>query len=815
LIAAKRVLSMAALWQDTRYALRIFRRSPGFTAVALLTLALGVGANTAIFSVVNGVLLAPLPYPDSQQLVSVARTAPRFDHPVPVSGPNFLDWRNRARQFESMSAVDVRSFTVTLGGEPEQVIGAAVSSNFFHLLKTPLILGRSFLDEEEHFGHDHVTVLTYGFWKEELGGDPSWIGRALRIGGESFQVVGVLPRDFRYVLTPRVRMFTPLKLDTADVTRGYNFLNVLGRLKPGVSLRQAQAEMDAIARALAKEYPTDDAEQGAVVIPLLTVAGQRARSALLIMLAAVGLVLLIACVNIGNLLLAQAAKRQGEFAVRAALGAKNGRLARQCLSESLLLGVIGGLLGLLLGYGGLRAFLALTPDNLPRIDEVSLNGRVVLFSFGISLLCALLFGLAPASRVLRANLSDTLKQGAAGRTSRSGLGVVRRTLVVAQIALSLVLLAGAGLAIRSFATLLSTDPGYDARNLLTFYVSPPVRKASQAADFFGRFLERLNALPGATSAAMSLSIPPSGGEVDGPVITSDHPDVDPERAPDIVYNPISANYFSTIRLPLRAGREFSASDVRGMPAVVILNETAAESLFPGEDAIGKKLKLAADTAGAWWTIVGVVGDERYYGWDTDRTPMAYVPFSQILVDNAPDYDSGIVVRTATDPLSLIPGARAALASVNRQMALLGPESMDQRIASVFAPHRFTMALMASLASLALLLAAVGVYGVMSQFVTLRTHEIGIRMALGAGPQEVRKLVVAEGMRMAIAGAVIGLALALPTTRFITSLLYGISPNDVITFTVASFTLIAAVLLACWVPTRRAMRVDPIIALRYE
>ena len=803
---------MQTLWRDAHYALRVLRKSPGFTVVAILTLALGIGANTAIFSVVNGVLLQPLPYPNPEQLVSVARTAPRFDHPVPVSGPNFLDWRVRARQFEFMSAVDGRSFTVMFGAEPRQVIGAAVSSSFFGLLKTPMILGRGFLPDEEHRGRDHVAILTYGFWKEALGSDPSWVGRTLTINGSAFVIVGVLPPAFRYVLMPKARMFIPLTLDATE--RGNNFLGVLARIKARVSIAQAQSEMDSISRALAKEYPQDNAEQGAVVIPLLRVVGRSARNSLLVMLAAVGLVLLIACVNIGNLLMAQAAKREGEFAVRAALGAGSGRLARQCLSESVLLGLLGGAFGLLLGYAGLHAFLALTPGDLPRIDEVNLNRHVLVFVLGVTLLCSILFGLAPALRVVRVNLAETLKEGA-GRSAASGRKIVRKTLVVSQIALSLVLLTGAGLAIRSFEKLISTDPGYDPRNLLTFYLSPQVRNASQAADFYQRVLERLNALPGVTSAAMSLSIPPTGGEVDGAVITSDHPDVDPNRAPDIVFNPISSNYFFTIHLPLRAGREFSLADVRGASPVVILNQAGAQTLFSGEDPIGRQLKLGVDDLQRWWTIVGVVGDERYFGWDNDRTPMAYLPFDQILIDNAPDYDSAIVVRIASHPLSFVPAVRSALISVNNQMALLAPQSMDERLSGVFAPHRFTMALMASLAVLALILAAVGVYGVMAQFVTQRTHEIGVRMALGAGPRDVWTLVLGEGMRMALAGAAIGLVLTLLTTRFVISILYGVGPNDAIAFTLAGLTLIGAMLLACWIPARRAMRVDPMDALRYE
>jgi putative ABC transport system permease protein len=592
-------------------------------------------------------------------------------------------------------------------------------------------------------------------------------------------------------------------------------MSVIGRMKQGVSQRQAQSEMDSIARALEKEYPADDAEQGAIVIPLLSRVGRGIREALLIMLAAVGLVLLIACANVGNLLLAQGVRRRGEIAVRSALGAGTGRLVRQCVTESVLLAFLGCGLGLLVGHFGLQAFLVLSPGNVPRLEEIQISLPVLLFSLAISIFASILFGLVPAARISRVNLADCLKEGSTRATPGAERGLVRQALVVAEIALSLVLLAGAGLAVRSFVKLLSADPGYDSRNLLTFYLGPPVRRAAQAEDFYRRVLERMSAIPGVVSVAMSHSIPPGGEEVDGPVITSEHPDMDPNRAPDIVYNPISPNYFRTMRLPLLAGREFSSADVHGASPAVILNEAAARSLFPGESAVGLRVKLGADDLAAWWTVVGVVADERYFGWDSDRSPTAYLPASQILQDGMPDYDAAIILRTSSEPLSFLPAVRGAMASIDSHMALLGPESMEQRLGHTFAPHRFNMALLTAFASLALLLASVGIYGVMTQFVAQRTHEIGVRMALGARPREVARLVLGQGVRLALLGLAIGMVVAAAATRLIRSLLYGLSASDPMTFVFVASLLLGVVLLACLVPAWRAMRVDPIVALRYE
>jgi predicted permease len=804
---------LETLFQDFHFAARMLLKNPAFTAVAVLTLALGIGANTAIFSIVNGVLLQPLPYPHSEKLVVVARTAPRFDHPVPVSGPNFLDWRARARQFQFLAGFDGRGFTVMFGNEPENILGAAVSPNFLSVLQVAPILGRNFLEPEEHTGYDRVALITHSFWKERLGSDPGWVGRALTINGQPFVVVGILPANFRYVLMPSAQIFIPLNLE--KTSRGENFMSVIGRVKPGVSLRQAQSEMDSIARALEKEYPADNAEQGAIVIPMLSRVGRQIREALLILLAAVGLVLLIACANVGNLLLAQGVRRRGEIAVRSALGASAGRLARQCVTESVLLGFLGCAFGLLAGHFGLQAFRVLSPGNVPRLEEVQINFPVLLFSLGISISASILFGLVPAARISRVNLADCLKEGSTHATSGADRGLVRQALVVAEIALSLVLLAGAGLAVRSFMNLLSADPGYDSRNLLTFYLSPQIRRAAQAENFYRQVLERMSAIPGVRSVAMSRSIPPGGGEVDGPVITSEHPDVDPNRAPDIIFNPISPNYFRTMRLPLLAGREFSSADVHGGNPAVILNEAAARSLFLGENAVGLRVKLGADNLAAWWTIVGVVADERYFGWDSDRTPTAYLPLSQILQDDMPDYDAAITLRTNSEPLSFLPAVRGAMASIDGQMALLGPETMEQRLGQTFAPHRFNMALLTAFASLALLLAAVGIYGVMTQFVAQRTHEIGIRMALGAPPVEVVRLVLGQGLRLASLGLAIGIAAAAAATRLIRSLLYGVSASDPLTFVFVASLLICTVLLACLVPVWRALRVDPLVALRYE
>ena len=813
---ARGVNHIEALIQDLRYGARMLRKNPGFTAVAVLTLALGIGTNTAIFSIVDGVLLQPLPYPHSDQLVAVARTEPRFDHPVPVSGPNFLEWRVRAKEFQSLAGFDGRGFTVMARNEPEHVLGAAVSYNFLQVLQVAPVFGRAFLEPEEHAGNDHVALVTNGFWKQRLGGSPDAVGRTLIINGQSFTIVGVLPADFRYVLMQRAQIFIPLDLD--KTARGENFMSVIGRLKPGVSLRQAQGEMDSIARALEREYPADNAEQGAVVIPMLTRVGSSTREVLLIMLAAVGLVLLIACANIGNLTLGQAARRQGEISVRRALGAGTGRLARQCLTESVLLGLLGGGLGIALGVWGVQAFRALSPGDIPRLEEIQINVRVLLFASCISIGASILFGLAPAFRISRMSLADALKEGSTRATSGAERGLARQALVVAEIALSLVLLTGAGLAVRSFMKLISTDPGYDAHNLLTFYLSPQVRKAAQAGEFYRQVTERMGAIPGVLSVAMSRSVPPSGGEVDGPIVTSEHPDIDPNRAPDIIFNPISSGYFHTMRLRLTAGRDFSSADVPGAPLVAVLNEAAAHAFFPRENAVGQRVKLGVDSLASWWTVIGVVTDERYFGWDSDRTPTAYLPFLQVLQslgDGAPDYDSAVIIRTAGEPLSFLPAVRSVMVSIDNQMALLGPQSMEQRLSGTFAPHRFNMTLLAAFAGLALLLAAVGIYAVMAQFVAQRTREIGIRVALGAQRMDVVRIVLHQGMRLTLLGSGIGIAVAAAATRLIRSLLYGVSSADPLAFASGASLLFGVILLACYIPARRAMRVDPMVTLRHE
>jgi predicted permease len=477
-----------------------------------------------------------------------------------------------------------------------------------------------------------------------------------------------------------------------------------------------------------------------------------------------------------------------------------------------------GLWASLLAYGGLQIFRAVSPGNIPRLAEVVINVRVLLFATGISLGASILFGLVPAFRISRMNLADTLKEGSMRATSGARRGLARQAFVVSEIALSLVLLTGAGLAVRSFMKLISTDPGYDAHNLLTFYLSPEVRKAAQAAEFYRQVTDRLGATPGVLSVATSYSVPPSGFEVDGPVITSEHPDIDPNRAPDIIFNPISPEYFHTMRLRLLGGREFSSVDVPGAPPAVILNEAAALSFFPGENAVGKKIKLGVDNLASWWNVVGVVSNERYFGWDSDRTPTAYLPclqVLQILGDGASDYDSAIIVRTAGNPLSFLPTVRSVVASIDNQMALLGPESMEQRLSGTFAPHRFNMALLAAFAVLALLLAGVGIYGVMAHFVAQRTHEIGIRMAMGAGQLDMMGLVLGQSMRLALVGSCIGIAVAGAATRLMRSLLYGISTADPLAFVCGTVVLAGVIFLACYIPARRAMRVDPTVALRYE
>ena len=686
-----------------------------------------------------------------------------------------------------------------------------MSTDFFQLFDEKPWLGRGFVEGEDQPGRNHVAVLSYDLWKNRFGADPQAVGSKLTLEGESYTIVGVAPRGFSYPST--VKFWAPVFLDTKKHPRGNHYLRGIGRLKPGVTLAQARADMDTIAARIAAADPEDNKGVGVQLVLLKERFVQFVRPALLVLFGAVAFVLLIACANVANLLLAQATKRQKEITLRAALGAGGFRLIRQLLTESLLLSLLAGTVGVVVAAWSLALLRVLKPSNIPDVNNIHLDLPVLGFLLGISLLVGIASGLAPAWHASRLHLSEALKEAGgavAGGTSGGGL---RSVLVAAEIALSLILLVGAGLMIRSFARLLSVDPGYDSKNLLTFQISLPdsrYPKSSQVLAFYREALERIKTCPGIDSAAISNTLPPFGTETDGGFFVEGHEPRDLNQAPDTVYDPISPEYFQTMKTPLIAGRYFTEQDTNSKSVVVIINETMAREFFGGPNAVGKRMKAVAFGAKEWWEVVGVVADERFFGWDNDVSLTTYVPPSVF-----PATGMAFVVRTKIDPMSVSSSLRQAIWSLDKDLPFTEVLTMDQRLKESFSERRFHMILLGFFAGLALILSVVGIYGVMSYSVTQRTHEIGIRVAMGAERRHVLRLVLKRGLVLTLIGAGAGLAGALALTRFLASMLYGVRPNDVVTFAAVTLVLAAIALLACYVPARRATKVDPMVALRYE
>jgi putative ABC transport system permease protein len=803
--------ALETLWQDVRYGVRQLHRNPGFTAVAVLTLALGIGVNAAMFSIINSTLLTPLPYKNPDRLVWLGTSHPRFDHPIPISGPDFLDWMSQNKVFDYMAAIQSEGFTLTGKGEPEILSGAFVSANFFKLFDETPELGRGFAEGEDQFGHNHVVVVSYDLWKTRWGSDPKVLGSNITVNGESYTIVGVAPRGFAY--PSWVRLWSPIVINNDKPPRGDHYLRAIGRLKPGVTLPEAQAQMTTIARRIAAEYPKSNQGVGVRLIPLKEWLVQFIRPALLVLFGAVGFVLLIACANVANLLLAQATKRRKEISLRAALGAGGFRLIRQFLTESLLLSFLAGGVGVLVATWSLALLRALKPDNIPDVNSIHLDLRVLGFMLAISLLVGLASGLAPAWQASRLDLNESLKESGGLSVGGTAGGNLRSALVVAEIGLCLVLLIGAGLMIRSFARILSIDPGYDSSNLLTFQISLPdskYPKTSQVVAFYREALDRIGACPGVQSVAISNTLPPSGTETDGGFYVEGHEPSNLNQAPDTILDPISPGYFQTLKTPLIEGRYFTEYDNNDKSRVVIINETMARGFFGGRGAVGKRMKLVGAGIEDWWEVVGVVGDERFFGWDNDQYPATYFPYGV-----GPHSDMAFVVRTKIDPMSVSSSVRKAIWSIDKDLPFTQVRTMDQRLSQSFSERRFHMFLLGAFAGLALVLSVVGIYGVMSYTVTQRTREIGIRIALGAERNHVLRLVLRHGLTLTFIGVGSGLAGAFALTRFLASLLYGVHPTDAVTFTVVAVVLIAVAILACYIPARRATKVDPMVALRYE
>jgi putative ABC transport system permease protein len=803
---------METLLQDIRYGLRMLRKSPGFTAVAVIALALGIASTTAIFSVVNEVLLHPLPYPDSGRIVSVSQKLRSNGADASASPANYLDWAAQNHSFSYMAASRGFQGNLTGGERPERIRFTIVSGDFFSLFGVNPLLGRGLLAEDEKAGNDHVVVLSYGLWKSRFCSDRALLGRNITLSGEPYTVVGVMPASFEPDDYGELWMPSPWDVPPYPLApekdprplRDSNYFEAWARLKPGVTLAQARAEMDAIARHLEKQYPDANTDIGISVVAMQDNLVSDIRPTLLLLVAAVVLVLLIGCANVANLLLARATERTKEVSIRSALGASRLRLVRQLLTESVLLALIGGVVGVLLTAWAVPALLAMSPPGITDFKHIGLNTDVLGFSIAVSVLSGILFGLAPAFHASRENLSGSLKEGERGSTSSHGR--TRSALVVTEVGLSLVLLIGAGLIVKSFVRLMNVDPGFDPSHLLVFSVGlPPSAAPAQQDAFYQQVQDRIEAVPGVQSAGTVSRLPLSDGNSDRSFKV---PSSDKDYNADIRVS--TPSYFHTMGIPLLKGRNFNEHDVRGSVDVVVVNETLARTVFPGADPIGKYI-LDFGPEKNKIQIVGIVGNVRHEGLETDPRPEVYLPFGQ-----AHWHSVFVVVRCKTsDPLVLTSGLQNAVWSVNKDVPLSNLRTMQDMIARSVLRRKFTMLLLAIFAGLAMLLASVGLYGVMSYTVSQRTHEIGIRMALGAQKTDVLKLVIRQGMALVILGLALGIVASVAATRLMSGLLFAVSATDPLVFCVVAALLASVAMAANYLPARRASRVDPMVALRYE
>ncbi len=797
---------MNSLWQDLRYSLRTLWKRPGFALIAVAVLALGIGANTAIFSVVNAVLLRPLPYTDPARLVMLwENDTQEGNDRNPVAPANFADWQKQNGVCAELAYyAQPAGVNVTSGGEPERLIGAGVAPNIFTLLGAQPLRGRTF-SASEAAGTE--VVISYGLWQRRFGGAPNVIGQHLTLDGDSFDVVGVMPPQFQ--LPEESELWWANLNGSLTTMRARHFLRVLGRLKSGVTLAQARADFATIARQLEQQYPDTNAGYGVNVITLQDQFVGSVRPALLVLLGAVAFVLLIACANVANLLLVRAAARQREMAIRAALGAGRLRLVRQLLTESMLLALTGGAAGLLLALWGVDLLAGLGAASIPRAEHIGVDGRVLGFTFLMTLLTGLIFGLVPAWAASKTDVQEALKEGGRGATGRRGL---RGLLVVSELACALVLLTGAGLMIKSFLRLQAVAPGFDPGHVLTMQLSLPESKyaaAPQVAAFYGQLVERVAALPGVRAAGAISRLPLAGDRSTSGLLVEGRPSAAGQQE-EVHFRVVTSDYFRALNIPLRAGRELGERDKPDAPQVVLINETMAHKYWPGADPIGKRVKLGPNAQGDWIAIAGVVGDVRNFGLDIDAKPEVYAPYQQ-----SPQGRMRLVLRVNGDPLSLVPAVRAAVRSLDPELPFSQVATMEQLLARSVAQRRLSVVLLGVFAGTALLLAALGLYGVMAYTVTQRTHEIGLRMALGAQAADVLRLILKQGLALAVIGVGVGLVAALALTRVLASLLYGVSTTDPLTFVGVPLLLIMVALIACYIPARRATKVDPMVALRYE
>ena len=805
---------LLSLAQDLRYGFRTLRKNPGFTAVAMLALALGIGANTAIFSVVNGVLLRPLAYPDADRLLMI------FDSQSSVAYPDFLDWRRESRSFTDMGTFRSDDFNFTGAGQPEQVSGEYVSASVFPVLGVAPFLGRNFLPEEDRQSAACAVMLSNGFWKRRFGAAPNILGKALTLNAASCAVAGVLPADFRF--SERAQVYVPIEqwnsvgLRTRESHPG---LQVIGRLKPGVTIEAAQAEMASICNGLARMYPKTNAGHGAKVVRMKDAIVGYIRPTLLLLVGAVGFVLIIACANVANLLLARATARQREFAIRAALGADRGRVVRQLLTESVLLSLGAAMIGLLLARWGTRLVLAAAPGSLPRSGEIGIDPYVLLFTLVVSVVTGVLFGVAPAFHGANANPQESLKEGARG--AGGGRHRAEGVFVAVEVGLSVILLAGAGLMIESLWRLWQVDPGFNTGNILTtqFALSPKAIGSPQAIRLaYQQLLGHAAAIPGVQSAAITSVVPLSERNSEISIWPGTGPQPPQDRLTSAMFYVVTPDYPSVMQIPLGHGRFFTDRDNLASPPVVVIDDVLARHLFPGQDPVGRQISLMVFGP---VQIVGVVGHVKHWGLDADDTAkirdQMYFPIMQVPDKFMSEAVVGLtlMLRTGPEPLSLVSAVRMRVAGPARDQPIYAVRTMEQIVSRSLAERRFTMLVLLIFAATALLLAAVGIYGVMSYAVTRRTHELGIRATLGASRGEIVGLVLRQGMKLAAIGLAGGLVAAIALTRFMAGLLYGVRPADPATLGAVALLLGGIALLACYIPARRATAVDPAIALRCE
>src|SRR5215217_2452988 len=798
---------MDSILKDIRYGLRSLLKRPAFTAVAVLTIGLGIGVNTAIFSVVNAVLLRPLPYEDPSRLISFRSNQ---------SAPDLADVESQSKTFARLGGMVMQPLAYTAGSEPIQLQIGQVTGGFFETLGVKPARGRFISTEDDRSGAPFVVVLSHDLWVKQFNSDEQILSKAIPLSANMYTVIGVMPATF---VTPRdsTEAWTPVHVSNpvAANFRGVHFLRTYGRLAPGVTIEQARAEMQVIDQNLAAQYPADNKNRSTVLFALHERIIGETRQSLLILFAAVSFVLLIACANFANLLLARAAERQREFVIHGALGAGRWRLMRQLLIESLLLSLAGGVAAVLLAFWGTSLLVSFKPENLPRLTEIGVDGRVLGFTLGISILTGLIFGLVPAWAASRGRVGDALKEGGRSATAGSARQRLRSTFVVVELAVALVLLVGAGLLVKTFWKLRSVEPGFNPDHLITMRVELPetrYKEVSPQTRFRKQVVAGMNSLPG-VQAAMISELPLSGDSLDHDFLIENRPPIAPGDEPSLETRSVLGDYFKVMQIPLKQGRDFAAQDFDNKaPRVGIANDALVRQYFQNEDPLGKRIRWARNPEIEWITIVGVVGDVKHFGLDLPEQPALYTPYTQI---NPWKRWMSIAARTQGEPSGTAQSLKQAIWKVDSQLPVTRLETMSEVAASSFAARRFNMSLLSLFAGLALVLAAIGIYGVMSNAVTQRTQEIGIRLALGASTIDVLRLIIRNGITLVSIGVAIGLAGAFALTRLMTSLLFGVTATDGLTIVVVSAVLIGVALLACLIPARRATKVDPLVALHYE